>query len=75
MGDPLCWFFWGRAGLSTADVMRVLPKAGRRLRQDRIATVQIVHAGAEKILSAEKESLVVIPLLPVRAATPRRERR
>jgi transcriptional regulator with XRE-family HTH domain len=36
MGDPLCWFFWGRAGLSTADVMRVLPKAGRRLRQDRI---------------------------------------
>ena len=24
-GDPLCWFFWGRAGLSTADVMRVLP--------------------------------------------------
>src|ERR1700757_15428 len=50
MGDPLCWFFWGRAGLSTADVMRVLPKAGRRLREDRIATVQVVHAGAEKIL-------------------------
>jgi transcriptional regulator with XRE-family HTH domain len=25
--DPLCWFFWGRAGLSTADVMRVLPTA------------------------------------------------
>jgi transcriptional regulator with XRE-family HTH domain len=70
MGDPLCWFFWGRAGLSTADVMRVLPKAGRRLRQDRIATVQVVHAGAEKLLPAEKESFVAIPLLPVRAATP-----
>ena len=27
VGDPLCWFFWGRAGLSTADVMRVLPTA------------------------------------------------
>ena len=35
--DPLCWFFWGRAGLSTADVMRVLPTASRRLRQGRIA--------------------------------------
>ena len=26
-GDPLCWFFWGRAGLSTADLMRILPAA------------------------------------------------
>lgn len=70
VGDPLCWFFWGRAGLSTADVLRVLPKAGRRLRRDRIATVQVVHAGAGKILPARKESFVAIPLLPVRAATP-----
>jgi|SRR5580693_10728472 transcriptional regulator with XRE-family HTH domain len=30
-GDPLCWFFWGRAGLSIADVMRVLPTARRRI--------------------------------------------
>ena len=36
--DPLCWFFWERAGLSTADVMRVLPTASRRLRQGRIAS-------------------------------------
>ena len=48
MGDPLCWFFWGRAGLTTADVMRVLPKAGRRLREDRIPIVQVVHAGVAK---------------------------
>jgi SOS-response transcriptional repressor LexA len=70
MGDPLCWFFWGRAGLSTADVMRVLPKAGRRLREDRIPTVQIVHAGAGQMLPAANESFVAIPLLPARAATP-----
>lgn len=70
MGDPLCWFFWGRAGLSTADVMRVLPKAGRRLREDRIPAVQVVHAGARRISIREKESFVAIPLLPVRAATP-----
>jgi phage repressor protein C with HTH and peptisase S24 domain len=50
--------------------MRVLPKAGRRLREGRIATVQIVHAGAGRMPPAEKESFVAIPLLPVRAATP-----
>lgn len=66
--DPLCWFFWGRAGLSTADVMRVLPAARRRLRQGRIASVQVVHAGAGS--SPEPSSFVAIPVLPVRAATP-----
>jgi len=67
-GDPLCWFFWERAGLSTADVMRVLPAASRRLRQGRIATVQVVHAGA--VGSVKPETFVAIPILPVRAATP-----
>src|SRR6201984_3265699 len=66
--DPLCWFFWGRAGLSTADVMRVLPTASRRLRQGRIATVQVVHAGA--VSSLKQETFVAIPVLPVHAATP-----
>jgi len=69
-GDPLCWFFWGRAGLSTADVMRVLPIAGRRLRQGRIANVQVVHAGVESTTPLDPASFVAIPLLPVRAATP-----
>jgi len=65
--DPLCWFFWGRAGLSTADVMRVLPTASRRLRQGRIASVQVVHAGATGSLKPAR--FVAIPILPVRAAT------
>jgi len=69
-GDPLCWFFWGRAGLRMADVMRVLPKVSRRLRTDRIANVQVVHAGAERKWRSAKEALVAIPLLPIRAATP-----
>src|SRR6201993_3588949 len=51
--DPLCWFFWGRAGLSTADVMRVLPTASRRLRQGRIATVPVVDAGGMSSLKQE----------------------
>ena len=25
--DPLCWFFWQRAGLSTSDLMHILPVA------------------------------------------------
>ena|ERR1700722_20157241 len=66
--DPLCWFFWGRAGLSTADVMRVLPTASRRLREGRIASVQVVHAGA--VGSLKPARFVAIPILPVRAATP-----
>ena len=66
--DPLCWFFWGRAGLSTADVMRALPAASRRLRQGRIATVQVVHAGA--MSSLKPAQFVAIPILPIRAATP-----
>ena len=24
-GDPECWYFWGRAGLHSGDLMRVLP--------------------------------------------------
>ncbi len=67
--DPLCWFFWGRAGLSTADVMRVLPTASRRLRQGRIAEVQIVHAGAGLAGSLRPQHFVAIPVLPVHAAT------
>jgi transcriptional regulator with XRE-family HTH domain len=67
-GDPLCWFFWARAGLSTADVMRVLPTANRRLGQGRIASVNLVHAGVPSSLKAE--DFVAIPLLPIRAATP-----
>ena len=26
-GDPLCWYFWGCAGLRSEDIMRVLPAA------------------------------------------------
>jgi phage repressor protein C with HTH and peptisase S24 domain len=69
-GDPLCWFFWGRAGLNTSDVIRVLPKARRRFLDDRSTDLQVVHAGARKDRSPENEAFVAIPLLPVSAATP-----
>jgi transcriptional regulator with XRE-family HTH domain len=69
-GDPLCWFFWGRAGLSTADLMRILPIAGRRLRQPEIAEVHIVHAGAARVRHVKPTHFVAIPILPASAATP-----
>jgi SOS-response transcriptional repressor LexA len=62
-GDPLCWYFWRRAGLTTADVMRVLPDANRRLRQSR-TPLQSIHAGAKR-----QATFVTVPLLPVYAAT------
>ena len=31
-GDPLCWYFWGRAGLSREDLLRVVPRLQERLR-------------------------------------------
>jgi phage repressor protein C with HTH and peptisase S24 domain len=68
-GDPLCWSFWSRAGLNTADVIRVLPKARRRFLDDRSTDLQVVHAGAGKERLSENEAFVAIPLLPVSAAT------
>jgi transcriptional regulator with XRE-family HTH domain len=67
--DPVSWFFWGRAGLTTADIMRVLPAAQHRLSQARIAALQIVNAGAGKELPSKVDAFVAIPVLPVDAST------
>jgi SOS-response transcriptional repressor LexA len=67
-GDPDCWFFWGRAGLTTEDLMRVIPKLRTRLRHPKLHQFQIVRAGTgDKNL--EKSQLVAIPLLKVVAGT------
>ncbi len=67
-GDPDCWFFWGRAGLSSEDLMRVIPKLRSRYKRSSMGSVQIVHAGAvgKKL---EKSQLVAIPLLNIVATT------
>jgi SOS-response transcriptional repressor LexA len=69
-GDPLCWFFWSRAGLTTADIVRVLPKARRRFLDDRSTQLQVVHAGVKIQPGLGNQAFVAIPLLPVTAATP-----
>jgi SOS-response transcriptional repressor LexA len=67
-GDPECWYFWGRAGLSSDDLMRVLPAVRSRLRRDRTLKLQVVQAGAHHPLKRPDE-LVAIPVLPIVAAT------
>jgi SOS-response transcriptional repressor LexA len=67
-GDPDCWFFWGRAGLSSEDLMRVIPKFRKRYQQSNTGNLEIVHAGAAA-RKPEKAQLVAIPLLKVVATT------
>ncbi len=67
-GDPDCWFFWGRAGLRSEDLMRVLPKLQNRSVQEGGRGFQIVHAGTSG-KNAEKAQLIAIPLLKIFAAT------
>src|ERR1035437_10623296 len=69
-GDPLCWFFWKRAGVRLSDVTRVLPEARRRFAESRLPEVHLVHAGTGKKHSLKNVNLVAIPLLPVQAGTP-----
>ncbi|HZR57653.1 MAG TPA: XRE family transcriptional regulator [Terriglobales bacterium] len=68
-GDPECWYFWGRAGLHSEDLMRVLPAIRSRLRKDRLPNLEIVQAGAQSAAKKAKAGLVAIPVLPIFAAT------
>jgi len=67
-GDPECWYFWGRAGLSSDDLMRVLPAVRSRVRKEQVFNLQLVQAGTHRRLK-KPHDLVAIPLLPVVAAT------
>lgn len=67
-GDPDCWFFWGRAGLRSEDLMRVLPKLRSRYPRANVSDFQIVHAGSSK-QKVKPPELVAIPLLKLTAAT------
>lgn len=67
-GDPECWYFWGRAGMHSEDLMRVLPAVRTRLRKDRLPNLQVVQAGAHRA-PGRQDNLVAIPVLPVVAAT------
>jgi SOS-response transcriptional repressor LexA len=67
-GDPLCWFFWGRAGLSNEDLMRVMPTLKKRLNHQEPSDYQIARAGGGQKKS-KLPQLVAVPLVEVVAAS------
>ena len=67
-GDPLCWYFWERAGLRSDDLMRVMPGMQQRLRQAHTHDFEIVAAGSGKKRLTAKVQLVAVPLLKTVAA-------
>jgi SOS-response transcriptional repressor LexA/DNA-binding XRE family transcriptional regulator len=67
-GDPDCWYFWGRAGLRSEDLMRVLPKLRNRHPQPSMQDFEFVHAGTSS-KKPGKAQLVAIPLLKIVADT------
>jgi SOS-response transcriptional repressor LexA len=67
-GNPLCWMFWGRAGLRNEDLMRVLPKLRKSLSRASLIDFQLAEAGAGKKKSKAPQ-LVAVPLLKVVAAS------
>ncbi|PYX74947.1 MAG: hypothetical protein DMG72_08860 [Acidobacteria bacterium] len=70
-GDAECWFFWGRAGLQSSDLMRVMPDTqSKRLRTAAYPNLDIVVAGSGTKKHVPKSTrLVAIPLLRIHAAT------
>src|SRR5581483_2217120 len=66
-GKDECWYFWGKAGLSSDDVIRVLAKGQKHLPNIPLPVLQVVAAGAEED-EKKKTSLIAIPLLPLFAA-------
>jgi SOS-response transcriptional repressor LexA len=66
-GRAGCWYFWGKAGLSSDDIFRVLPKARKGLPNIPLPILEVVAAGAHAN-GKNKPSLIAIPLLPLVAA-------
>src|SRR5437588_1920712 len=67
-GDPLCWFFWGRAGLRKEDFMRVMPKLSKDMSRANTFDFQLVAAGSGH-KKQKKPRLIGIPLLKTVAAS------
>src|SRR5256886_6056153 len=47
-GAPLCWYFWGRAGLRAENLRRAMPKFGRQLSRTGTLNFQIASAGRDR---------------------------
>jgi len=69
-GDPECWYFWGRAGLRSEDIMKVMPGMQKRLRQSYTHDFEIVSGGSGARKLTDSKQLVAVPLLKAVAASP-----
>jgi len=70
-GEPLCWWFWARAGFKSNDLSRMFPEGHGELRSTKFPELELVAAGVHKRISKmpKKTRLVAIPVLAVHAAT------
>jgi DNA-binding XRE family transcriptional regulator len=67
-GDPKCWYFWGRAGLHSGDVIRVLPAARPSDHGFFAPGLDIVTAGSGPLrVKTRRPRLVAIPMVKVHA--------
>jgi SOS-response transcriptional repressor LexA len=68
---PASWSFWSRAGLRAADVGRTLSPT-RAKSKSQLPQFEVVLAGGGKKVPrrSDKMTIVAIPVLPLRAATP-----
>ena len=67
-GDPGCWYFWSRAGLSNEDLMRVMPMLKRRLGDSRAIDFHVASAGPG-VKKSKIPQPIAIPLLKCVAAS------
>jgi SOS-response transcriptional repressor LexA/DNA-binding transcriptional regulator YiaG len=67
-GDPLCWYFWGRAGLRNEEFIRVMPKLKKSMRRTNAINFQIANAGGGH-KRPKVAQLVAVPLLKLVAAS------
>jgi hypothetical protein len=68
-GNLKCWYFWGRGGLHSETLLRVIPEMLERLQGSSFGDLEIVRAGSgARKTHLEKQTLVAIPLLKVVAA-------
>jgi len=70
-GEPDCWFFWGRAGLSNRDIESIFPGPKAAARMTAWPDFDIVRAGSGRrspgALDSIKPKMVAVPLLDVHA--------
>lgn len=70
-GKPDCWFYWGRAGLQSSDVMPVLNERERKqypIHWDEMMDLATAGGGA-KYETGRKQKVVPIPVLQATVGT------